>query len=56
MHDEAIKTIKTSLMNIDRYREIHGKDLTEKESIELSYMAMFAYFNIAVEHEHLGLK
>jgi len=34
---------------------VHGKDLSEKESVELSYMTMFAYFNIAVEHEHLGL-
>lgn len=55
LHDEAIKTIKASLANIERYRDMHGKDLTEKESVELSYMTMFAYFNIAVEHEHLEL-
>ncbi len=54
MHEEAIETIKTSLDNIERYREKFGAEIKEKEQAEIKHMTMLAYFNIAVEHEHIG--
>lgn len=54
LHEEAIETIKVSLSNIEKYRSRFGVDIKEKEDKELKHMTMLAYYNIGVEHEHLG--
>lgn len=55
LHEEAIETIKVSISNIEKYRSRFGSEIREKEDKELKHMTMLAYFNIGVEHEHLGL-
>ena len=50
LHEEAIETIKTSLDNIERYREKFGISIGDKEQTEIKHMMMLAYFNIAVEY------
>ena len=54
LHDEAIETIKTSLSNLDSYQKRFGNSLTQKDQAEIKHMTMLAYYNIGVEHEHLG--
>ena len=44
-----------SINNIEKYRNRFGAEIREKEDKELKHMTMLAYFNIGVEHEHLGL-
>lgn len=54
MHEEAIETIKTSLDNLEKYQKRFGTTISEKEQGEIRHMTLLAYYNIAVEHEHLG--
>ena len=42
------------MSNIERYRTRFGAELKKREDDELKHMTMLAYFNIGVEHEHLG--
>ena len=53
LHEEAIETIKTSLDNLNKYQERFGKTISQKDQGEIKHMTMLAYYNIAVEHEHL---
>ena len=56
LHEDAIETIKTSLENLDRYEKRFGNAITTKDQGEIRHMTMLAYYNIGVEHEHLGQK
>jgi len=53
MHLESIETIKKALGSMDEYHKNWESSLGERDAFQLKYLSVIAYFNLAVEHEHL---
>ncbi|EAR84103.2 tetratricopeptide repeat protein (macronuclear) [Tetrahymena thermophila SB210] len=53
LHLESIDTIKKALDNMESFRKEWEANLEEQDIFQLKYLSVIAYFNLAVEHEHL---
>lgn len=53
LHLESIETIKKALDCMEKYQKQSEEQAESSEAFQLKYLSVIAYFNLAVEHEHL---